>query len=249
MLRVWLLALAWTVVGALAASTPSYVAPSQNGGGMLTQQKEPLNVIISGDSDPAVLSPTGFSAYAQSFGFQPDTFAGQSSNDGNQSANLGDGRGMQPQAGLCRQNGLTEVLQGGNHFRYWFQTGPKANTSAVFLAVSVEAPLNQSHTVVPNGYDLGRDQFVQNATSSARTFQSTTYRTTLVQYNSSLLSGASKSSLNHNIGIDGRVAILKVDTSAASASASGNAQSGALGVEASAALALAVLVGAAALLV
>jgi hypothetical protein len=34
-----------------------------------------------------------------------------------------------PQLGTCK-----ETFNGGNHFRYWIQNGPKQNTGAVFLA-------------------------------------------------------------------------------------------------------------------
>jgi hypothetical protein len=36
------------------------------------------------------------------------------------------------------------------------QNGPKANSGALFLAVSVEQDVSQSHTISPNGYNLGR---------------------------------------------------------------------------------------------
>ena len=43
-------------VHAVVAASSSYESPSENGGSMLTKQKEPLNVIISGTSDEYVLS-------------------------------------------------------------------------------------------------------------------------------------------------------------------------------------------------
>lgn len=58
-----------------------------------------------------------------------------------QLANLGDGNGPLPEIKVIRQNfslpligtGI-ESLIGGNHFRYWRQNGPNANTGALFLA-------------------------------------------------------------------------------------------------------------------
>lgn len=58
-----------------------------------------------------------------------------------QTANLGDGNGPQNEIKVMRQDfGVpaigtgVESLTGGNHFRYWRQNGPKANTGALFLA-------------------------------------------------------------------------------------------------------------------
>jgi hypothetical protein len=41
--------------------------------------------------------------------------------------------------------------QGGNYFRYWQQI----TTGAFFLATSHEEPLEEHHTISPNGYDGG----------------------------------------------------------------------------------------------
>ena len=58
-----------------------------------------------------------------------------------QTANLGDGRGSVNQTNEYRKDygnpdvgSCLETLFGGNHLRYWHQTGPKANTGALFLA-------------------------------------------------------------------------------------------------------------------
>ncbi|KAL4400380.1 hypothetical protein ACI68E_003297 [Malassezia pachydermatis] len=208
------------------AAGQQYANPSDNGGSMLTKQKEPLNVIIVGSSDASILSPDGFSNYSQAIGFDADTYAGKSSVNGAQSANLGDGNGMVPQTGLRRQGGLDEVINGGNHFRYWVQKGSKAPTNALFLAVSVEQGLKQNHMIVDNGYDQGRDQLVANATGSSKSFNGKTYTTKLLKMDSSLMQGVSKGSLNHNIPTDGRVAILEVqvkDGGKASSSSTSNA--------------------------
>lgn len=56
-------------------------------------------------------------------------------------ANLGDGNGPKPEIKVLRQDyGIPligtgiESLFGGNHFRYWRQDGPTANSGALFLA-------------------------------------------------------------------------------------------------------------------
>ena len=55
-------------VHAVVAASSSYESPSKNGGSMLTKQKEPLNVIISGTSDEYVLSEKGFVDFGQAIG-------------------------------------------------------------------------------------------------------------------------------------------------------------------------------------
>ena len=96
-------------------------------------------------------------------------------------------------------------------------------------------PLTQSvaehHTIVPNGYDLGRDWLVGNATQGARTDNKTgnEFTTSVVANNTSLLRGVSASSLNHDIGTDGVVRILRVRVTQGSGNSqqsSENAQTG-----------------------
>lgn len=72
---------------------------------------------------------------------------------------------------LIRQ---TKNNSGGNHLRLWQQK----TTGAYFLAVSYEEDLNNSHTVEPNGYDIGRDDLVSAATSAKTTYNGVTYTTT-----------------------------------------------------------------------
>lgn len=179
---------------------------------MLTRQKEPLNIIISATSDKYVLSKQGFEEYARALNFEPDTFAGNSKENGKQKANLGDGNGYVDQAGLMRQKpAMAEVINGGNHFRYWFQNGSKANTGAIFIAASVEKSLKENHDIVSNGYDMGRDQFVENSTSQTHSLNGRSFRTMKLKFDKSLLKGMSKNDLNHNIGTDGTVVVLEVD--------------------------------------
>lgn len=206
-----------TVLG--AASKAPFANPKSGGGSMLTStgQKggEPLNVIISGASDPAVLSKDGFASWTESIKFKPnDCLQAQNTDpslEGVQKANLGDGNGMVPQAGLMREHdACSEVFTGGNHFRYWFQNGKKANTGSVFLAASVEKPIREHHDIVKNGYDLGRDHLVANATGGTTTDSDGNQYQTRVSYDQTLLKGIKTSEINHNIGINGSVAILTV---------------------------------------
>lgn len=93
---------------------------------------------------------------------------------------------------------------GGNHFRYWQQS----TTKAWFLASSVEKDVSDHHDLVDNGYDLGRDQIVQDATSGM-TIGDTHNYTTTAEYVTGLLPAGSNG-INHGIAIDGRVAVLTV---------------------------------------
>lgn len=34
-----------------------------------------------------------------------------------------------------------ETVEGGNHFRYWIQNGPSADSGAIFMAASYEMPI------------------------------------------------------------------------------------------------------------
>ncbi|KAF8499804.1 hypothetical protein F5888DRAFT_1685784 [Russula emetica] len=56
-----------------------------------------------------------------------------------------------------------ESLNGGNHLRMFRQNGSEHNTGALFLAVSQEEDAIQSHTISPDGYDIGRDSLVASA--------------------------------------------------------------------------------------
>ena len=49
-----------------------------------------------------------------------------------------------------------ESLVGGNHLRMFRQNGPTADSGALFLAVSQEEDVFEGHTIVPDGYDIGR---------------------------------------------------------------------------------------------
>ncbi|KAG8860825.1 hypothetical protein FRB96_003558 [Tulasnella sp. 330] len=134
---------------------------------------EPLNVIISAHSDPAVLvdqeTSGGLRNYFQSLGFSTECLG--ASEGTQQSANLGDGRGYVNQTAVIRWDygspsigTCEETLLGGDHFRYWSQIGMEADSGAYFLAASYESALAEGHNIIKNGYNLGRDWLVGNAT-------------------------------------------------------------------------------------
>ncbi|KAG9316030.1 hypothetical protein JVU11DRAFT_3692 [Chiua virens] len=225
--------------------------PMDGGGSVLTQVQntyppglgEPINIIISAYSSSAVLQNTvdngGLINYFESIGFSTECL-GQHSGD-NQAANLGDGNGYLNQTAVIRwdygdaQIGTCEeTLDGGNHFRYWIQNGPSENTGAVFMATSYEMPIAEQHNIVVNGYNLGRDWLVGNATaqssiittsnltnasaySGSTSFNGYAYHTT-VNYVSGLLQNTSVG-INHydTVGvngtnaIDGLVAVMTVN--------------------------------------
>lgn len=52
-----------------------------------------------------------------------------------------------------------ESLKGGNHIRAWQQQG----TGAWFFAASKEENVTKHHMIVPNGYNIGRDDLVQQS--------------------------------------------------------------------------------------
>jgi hypothetical protein len=231
-------------------SVPSegFYNPLAKGGSMLTivagtfpaGQGEPLNMIISGNSDEAVLKDQetdgGLRNYWLSFGYAGECLGQHSGSY--QAANLGDGHGVlnetdeirydygDPQLGTC-----TETIQGGGHFRYWTQNGRDANSGAVFMATSYEKPLTDEHDIIPNGYNAGRDWIIGNITqtviptlnlTNSSTYSGTTsyggYNySTSVKYVSGLLSNTSYG-INHNLTVqtptsnasDGLVAVLEV---------------------------------------
>ncbi|CAE6438582.1 unnamed protein product [Rhizoctonia solani] len=156
-----------------------YDDPRADGGSLLTSGfvtypdglGEPLNVILSAKSDGDVLvdreDKGGLRNFFLSMHFSGECLGQHLGSD--QQANLGDGRGAvnetavmrynyeDPYVGTCR-----ETVEGGNHFRYWIQK----STQAVFMAASVELPIEKGHDIVRNGYNIGRDWIVGNLTGT-----------------------------------------------------------------------------------
>lgn len=205
-----------------SSSGNGYTDPTSSGGSMLTRLNastnlgEPLNVIISAKSDSGVLTTEGLEEYFESLYFSPGDCGGLSAG-GAQQANLGDGSGYRDQGDVLRFNyyqGDTgtciESIKGGNHLRYFIQNGSSADTGAVFIAASVELSGAESHELVPNGYNLGRNQFVNNATNSSGTTSPGGFQYSASATRVSLLDSVESSNINHGIGVDGEVSVLTV---------------------------------------
>ncbi|KAL0065675.1 hypothetical protein AAF712_007316 [Marasmius tenuissimus] len=225
-----------------------FVNPKDDGGSFLTKVfdvwpedlGEPVNIIISANSDADVLEDRetggGLRNYYLSLDFSGECLGQHAGSS--QQVNLGDGHGLLNETAVIRYNyddpqlgSCKESIQGGNHFRYWVQNGPNANTGAIFIAASYEKPIAENHAIVKNGYNLGRDYIVGNITNSviptANLTNQSTYSGetayggfkyfTSVKYLSGLLSNTSIS-INHNDSVpedgmnavDGLVALLEV---------------------------------------
>ncbi|KAE9408833.1 hypothetical protein BT96DRAFT_872905 [Gymnopus androsaceus JB14] len=196
-----------------------WVDPRIQGGRLLdftTPHKgEPLNVIVSGKSDPYVLTETGFSVYVKSLGFSSECLGLHFG--AIHQANLGDGNYRQDEQVLARQYYFTggsdwgtcwESLAGGNHFRAWKQNGTQADTGAWFLGVSKEENSGKHHKIIPDGYNIGRDFLVGQATSP--THWNSRWWQAEVEWVEGLLKPGSDG-VNHGIEQDGLVAVLTVN--------------------------------------
>ncbi|KDR83015.1 hypothetical protein GALMADRAFT_238775 [Galerina marginata CBS 339.88] len=198
-----------------SSSELGWADPRLNGGRFLdyTTKKygEPLNVIVSGLSDPFILTDAGFKLYVKSLGYSEECLGlhmGQLHD-----ANLGDGDGRTTELFLMRQyyfpvwGTCWESIAGGHHFRAWKQNGTLANTGAWFIGASKEYDSTRSHKIIPNGYNIGRDWFVDRAVRGG-TWRSNSWKAE-VEYREDLIEEGKKG-VNHGIAQDGRVAILTV---------------------------------------
>lgn len=188
---------------------------------------EPLNIILSGNSDDAVLVDSeldgGFRNFWLSLNISSECLGVL--NPGGQQANLGDGQGVLNQTAELRYNfgdyyfgTCRETINGGNHIRYWTQK----TTGAYFIASSLEMDLSKGHDIIRNGYDLGRDALVSaaaglggdsntipdpslNATNQTVFRGSTSYNnytyTTQINYVSNLLMNSSEG-INHYLTVE-----------------------------------------------
>jgi len=201
----------------LLRGTEAYYNPLTNGGSMLDDAGpgplgEPLNIIISALSSPEVLTDAGFLNFARAIRFSTECFGIHLGNP--QTANLGDGHGWLNQTIELRQDygdpnigTCLESLIGGNHFRVYRQNGPLANSGALFLASSKEENVQKGHTIVPNGYNIGRDLIIATANGKT-TFNGKKYDTTVSRITGLLQPGST--GINHGIAQDGIVALLTV---------------------------------------
>ncbi|KAI0051848.1 hypothetical protein FA95DRAFT_1554092 [Auriscalpium vulgare] len=208
--------LAFGLVTLQRRAPPAFFDPRPNGGSMLDRLVngfgEPLNVIISALSSPSVLTDDGILNYARSIGFSTECL-GIHLGDA-QAANLGDGNGWVNQTVELRQDfndpllgTCLESLIGGNHFRVFRQNGALANSGALFLAVSFEENVTKGHTTSANGYDLGRDAFV-NLALQGSSFGGVTYKTTAQNFTDLLAPGSD--GIDDGIATDGRIVLLTV---------------------------------------
>ncbi|KAF7311648.1 hypothetical protein MKEN_01068100 [Mycena kentingensis (nom. inval.)] len=194
------------------AASVAFVDPRIGGGSMLTFQKEPLNIIVSALSSPDVLSLRGLINWGNSLGYGDDCLGIHLG--GPQAANLGDGNNWVNQTMMMREDfdlplgTCLESLLGGNHYRVFRQNGAKANTGALFLAASAEETAAEHHDIIPDGYNLGRDQLIQEATRGVTSFSGVDYTATVSWVDGLLPAGAE--GINHGIAIDGRTALLTV---------------------------------------
>ncbi|KAI6030588.1 hypothetical protein F5J12DRAFT_903046 [Pisolithus orientalis] len=172
---------------------------------------EPLNVIISNQSDPFVLTDAGFRLYYKSIGFSEECLGLHYGHV--HKADLGDGDGKKSEHILARQHYFPrwgtcwESLIGGNHFRAWKQNGTLANTGAWFLAVSKEKDSTKNHMIVPDGYNIGRDMLVENAITGS--YWGNIWWRADVEWREGLLEPGYRG-INHAIAQDGRIAILTI---------------------------------------
>nr|GAT49656.1 predicted protein [Mycena chlorophos] len=200
----------------LATKGVAFYDPNSNGGSMLDNAGdgygEPLNVIISALSSPAVLTDAGLLNFAQAIGFSFECL--HQHLGAPQSANLGDGNGWVNQTVELRWDfGSSEIgtclesLVGGNHFRVFRQNGTQANSGALFLAVSQEEDVEEGHTIIQNGYNVGRDSMVAAATGNTK-HNGVSYHTTAQNITGLLAPGSE--GVNHGVAQDGITTLLTV---------------------------------------
>ncbi|KJA23241.1 hypothetical protein HYPSUDRAFT_40055 [Hypholoma sublateritium FD-334 SS-4] len=197
--------------------TIGWFDPRPNGGRLLdyTTKKygEPLNVIISGASDPYILTDEGFHVYrnARSLGYSEECLGMHMGHL--HDANLGDGNGRMTELFLVRQyyfpvwGTCWESLAGGHHFRAWKQNGTLANSGAWFIGASKERDSSKNHVIAPDGYNIGRDWFVERAIEG-KNWKGIWWKADLEWREGLLLPG--RKGVNHGIEQDGRVAVLTV---------------------------------------
>jgi len=211
---------------------PGWYDPRERGGQFLdyTTKKygEPLNVIISGHSDPFILSDTGLHSYAKSLGYSEECLGLHYGHI--HQANLGDGDGRKSEAFLARQHYFPvwgtcwESIAGGHHFRAWKQNGTQADSGAWFIgyeivcnekilfptskiSASKELDSSRRHIISPDGYNIGRDRFVERAVLGG-SWKGMWWKAH-VEWRTDLIKEGKKG-VNHGIAQDGRIAVLTV---------------------------------------
>ena len=195
---------------------------------------EPLNVIISNTSSPDVLKPEGFLIWATALGFGVSCL-GQGDSQTVMYANLGDWNRNVKQGSESGLNGVLrwnygfpdvgtckESIVGGNHFR-WFQQRLHKDRS-IFIAASLEQSLENLHNIERDGYNRGRDDVIERATNpDGIEWEGNKFRATVQWIDSGILMNATSSNISHpemaakgQPVVDGRVAVLYIQTIARS---------------------------------
>ncbi|ORY83475.1 hypothetical protein BCR35DRAFT_351947 [Leucosporidium creatinivorum] len=208
---------------ARAAFEADFTDPRLANGSWVTAQAEPLNVVVSAQSSRELREEDVLQDWLNSLGYADECLGLHAG--GPQQANLGDGNGYVNQTGLYRwayglpehAGSCWESLVGGSHVRYWFQ-GDRDERGAIFLAASDEHNISMYHDIVDNGYDLGRDNVAGNATVPSGTISpssGTIYLTTVEMASGFFEAGLTVNgvAINHEIGIDGLVAVLTITIS------------------------------------
>lgn len=195
---------------------------------------EPLNVIISNTSSPDVLKPEGFLIWATALGFGVSCL-GQGDSQTIMYANLGNGNRNVKQGSESGLNGVLrwnygfpdvgtckESIVGGSHFR-WFTQRLHMDRS-IFISVSLEQSLENLHNIERDGYNRGRDDVIERATNpDGIEWEGNKFRATVQWIDSGILMNATSNNISHaemaakgQPVVDGRVAVLYIQTIARS---------------------------------
>ncbi|TBU23727.1 hypothetical protein BD311DRAFT_767882 [Dichomitus squalens] len=196
-------------------NTVGWVDPRLNGGQFLDYTTktlgEPLNIIISAESDPFILTEAGMQTYIKSIGFNRECLGLHYGHI--HEADLGDGLGRKSEQFLGRQHYFPimgtcwESAVGGHHFRAWRQNGSEANSGAWFLGASQEMDSSKNHMIVEDGYNRGRNYIVDLAAQGSH-WHGMWWKAE-VQWQDGLLERGTRG-VNHGIEQDGLVAILTI---------------------------------------
>ena len=213
---------------------PQYLLPNATNGGSLeftftsgNTRPEPINVIFASGSFPdvptypnatlALLHPHGLAQYLRALNYSDECLGLHLSTPA--VADLGDGRGSRRLDFLYRENfgkypdgTCLESVQGGSHFRGWSQMVGEDQPFAWFLAASNELNLTLHHDIVPDGYDLGRDEVVRRAliggvdpVTGCKYAPAQTWNETGV----AAAAAGDVAHYNHDIGTDGIVSVIR----------------------------------------
>ncbi|RPD62613.1 hypothetical protein L226DRAFT_532393 [Lentinus tigrinus ALCF2SS1-7] len=195
--------------------TLGWIDPRLKGGRLIDYTSddlgEPLNIIISAESDPYILTEQGMQTYVKSIGFNRECLGLHYGHI--HEADLGDGLGRKEEQFLGRQHYFPimgtcwESVRGGHHFRAWRQNGTDANSGAWFIGASEEMDSSKNHMIVEDGYNRGRNYIVDRATEGSH-WKGMWWKAN-VEWREGLLERG-KRGVNHGIEQDGRVAILTI---------------------------------------